>query len=235
MSSSANSDRMLDDPPRGPLDPHRHRQHARAHRRHLRPIVERVDRAQQRAAEGRAGRRQRTVGIDVELGAVRGEAGEQRGRHCAGEVAAERRRAEQQDFRLVGVDELGQHLGVGFVAVVAEHVGLGDVGEIGAVAEGLRRDTARRLAARPDDDRRELDPELLGEPAADAHELPRHRMDLAALLLDEHPDVLICLEPLGQLLLGRSAFGRSGRFAHRRVLKIRPPPRPARLRAWAGA
>jgi hypothetical protein len=226
---------MLDDPPRGPLDPRRHRQHARAHRRHLRAIVERVDRAQQRAAEGRTGRSKRAVGIDVELGAVGSEPGEQRGRHRTGEVAAERRRAEEQDFRLVGVDELGQHLRVGFVAIVGEHVGTGEVGEVGAVAEGFRGDAPRPLAVRTYHHRRDLDAELCGEPAADAHQLPRHRMDLAAFLLDEHPDVLVGLEPLGQLLLGRGAFRGSCRFAHRRILKIRSPTRPARIRARAGA
>ena len=53
-------------------------------------IVQRIDRAEQRAAEGRARRGERAVGVDGEFGAVGGQAGQQRRRDRAGEIAAER-------------------------------------------------------------------------------------------------------------------------------------------------
>ena len=146
------------------LDPFRHRQDAGAHSRHLGTVVERVDRAQQRAPEGRARRRQRAVGVDIEPGAVGGEAGEQRCRHRASKVAAQRRRAQQQDFRLIGIDDIGQGLGVGSIAVVGEQVVGDDVGKIGAVAERCARtwptgggSMPRRLTLRPDPHGREID------------------------------------------------------------------------------
>ncbi len=54
----------------------RHWHHAWTNGRHLRPVVQRIDRAEQRAAEGRPRCGQRAVRIDVELGAIGGEAGE---------------------------------------------------------------------------------------------------------------------------------------------------------------
>ena len=199
------------------LDAVRHRHHARAHGRHLRPIVERVDRAHQRTAEGRAGRGKRAVGIDVERGAVGGQSSQQRGCHRAGEVAAERGGAEQQDLRLVGVDDVGQRLSVGFIAIVGEQVIGDDVSEVGAVTEGLSRGMPRRLAFGPDHHRGKIDLELVGKLASGAQQFPRHGMNLAAFLLHKHPDVLVGLEMLRQLLLGRrSACGGRcfGGFAH---------------------
>ena len=64
-----------------------------------------MDGAEQRSAESRAGGGKRTFIIDREFRAVGGQARQQRRRHRAGQVASENRRTQQEDFRLIGVDE----------------------------------------------------------------------------------------------------------------------------------
>ena len=145
---------MLDDAADAALLALGHRHDARADRRHLGAKVERVDRAQQRAAEGRPCRRQRLVGVDGELGAVGGEPREKRRGDGACEIAAEVGRAEQQDLGLVDVDQLGQRPGVGFVAVFGEDRVLDQIGDVGAVGEALGGRLARPRVRRADDDGR---------------------------------------------------------------------------------
>ena len=89
------------------------------------------------AAEGRARGGERAVRIDRKLGAIRGQAGEQRGRDRAREIAAERRCAEKKDFGLIGVDELRHAPRVGLVAVVGEDWACGEIGHIRAIGEGF--------------------------------------------------------------------------------------------------
>jgi hypothetical protein len=208
---------MADDLARLTFDAIRHRHHARTHGRHLRPVVQRVDRAHQRTAEGRTGRGQRAVGVDIERRAVGGQAGQQRRRHGSGEVAAERGGAKQKDLRLVGVNDVRQRLGVGFVAVVGEQIVGDDIDQIGPVAERLGGRMPRCVALRPDHHSGEIDLQLVCKLAPGPEQLPGDGMDLATFLFDEYPDVLVGFEVLRQLLLGSrsSCRGRCfGGFAH---------------------
>jgi hypothetical protein len=65
-------------------------------------------------------------------------------------------------------------------------------------------------------------------------ELPRGSVDLAALLLDEHPDVLVALEVRGQLLLGGRAACRAWRWSFGGLAHLMAPCRcPQNPRACA--
>ena len=178
-----------------------------------------------RAAEGRAGRGQRLVVIHPQFGAVGGEAGQKRRGDRAGEIAAERRRAEQQDFRLVRVDQLGQALGIGLVAIVLKDRVLDRVDDVGAIGEGFLGRVADVFARRAHDHAAQFDAELIGQLAAFAEQFEGDGMDDAALHLDKHPHVLVVAELLGKLLLHRSAAaaclrrGRGFRIAHVQLLK----------------
>ena len=78
-------------------------------------------RQQQAAAESWPRRKQAAVfRVNGQFGTVGGETSSQRGRHRTGEIAAECRGAEQQDFRLVRIDEIGQRLGEGDITVVGQ-------------------------------------------------------------------------------------------------------------------
>ena len=175
----------------------RHLHHAWADGGHLRPVGQRHDRAQQRAAEGRPRRRQRAP-VDVELGAVGRQAGAQRGGHRARQVAAHRRRAEQHDLRLVLVDEVGQALREGFVAVALQHRVADEVAAVGAVRVGLAGVGIERLVRSAHQHAGDVDLQLVGELARLAHQLPADGVDVAAVVFDEHPDALVGLQRLGQ-------------------------------------
>ncbi len=190
----------------------RHGGDARTHGRHLRPVVERIDRAEQRAAEGRPRRRKRPVGVDLELRAIGRQSGQKRRRDGAGEIAAEIGRTEKQDFRLIFIDEFRGDIGEGLVAIFGERFVLDDIADVGAIGEAIG-DRLLSAARRPEHDAAKIDLELVRELAALAHQLPRHGMHNAAFELDQDPNVLIALEMLGQLFLrrGTTATGSRGR------------------------
>jgi hypothetical protein len=114
-----------------------------------------------------------------QFGAIGGEAGEQRGGDRAGKIAPEVGRAEQQDFRLVRFDQVGERLRIGLVAVFGEDRVFDEVGEVGAVDEAFGRRLAGSPPRRADDDCGKRDAALVGELAALAHQLPRDGLNLA--------------------------------------------------------
>ena len=204
---------MLDDLAAPSRLARRHREDARPHCRHLRTIIQRQDRAEQRAAECRSCRRERTFLVDREFGAIRREPGEQRRRNRTGEIAPEVRRAEQQDFRLIGIHDIRDGLGIGLVAVMSERRIGDDIGAVGAMLENRRRDRGIRLPIATQDHAGELHAALVRELAAFAQEFKRDRVNDAHLALDHDPDVLIGFEMLRQLsLCAGAAGGRRGLF-----------------------
>jgi hypothetical protein len=101
----------------------RHGHHTRPDGHHLRAKVERVDGAKQRTAEGGPCGGEGAFVVDRQFGAVGGQPGAQRRCDRTGQIAAQHRGTEQEDFRLVGVDEIGHDLGVGFVTIMLDRHG----------------------------------------------------------------------------------------------------------------
>ena len=142
---------MLDDRAAPAFPPLGQAENARAHCRHLRVEIERIDRAEQAAAEGWARRGERAVRIHLKAGGIRGEAGEQRGRHrgparSRPSVVAPRSR---RNLGLIGVDQLGHAPRVRLVAIAFEHRACRDVDHIRAIGEGFRNRAPRRLPGPP--------------------------------------------------------------------------------------
>ncbi len=75
--------------------------------------------------------------VDVEAGAVGGQAGLDHGGHRPGQVAADAGGAHQDDLRLVPVDQVADGPGVGLGAVVAVDRRIEKVGPVGAAGEGF--------------------------------------------------------------------------------------------------
>ncbi len=203
---------MFDDRPASSLLPFGQTENARADRRHLRAEIERVDRAKQAAAEGRARRGERAISVDREFCAVGGQPGHERRCDRASQIASERSRAKKQDLRLIGIDEFRHAPRVGLVAVVGEDRGFNEIGDIGAIGEGVLNRLPRTHARSAQDNARELNAELVGEFAALTQKLPRNGVNMTAFKLYEDPHMFVGLEALRQFLLhpGSAASGRLG-------------------------
>ncbi len=178
----------------------------------MRAEIQRVDRAEKAAAEGRARCGERAVRVDRQLGAVRGEAGHERRRNGARKIAAKCRCAEKKDFRLIGVDEFRHAPRVGFVSVIGEDRALNKIRDICAMSEGFGHRLAGFLSRSAEDDAGKLNAELVSKLTAFSHQLPGNGMHNAAFELYEDPHMLVGLEALRQLFLhsGAAASSRLG-------------------------
>ncbi len=121
----------------------RHRQDPWAHGRHLRPIVQGQDGTKERAAKRRPCCRERAFIVDRKLRAVGREPRKQSRRHGSGKIAPQRRRTEEQNLGVVGLDEIRHGLGVGLIAIMSERRIGHRIDDIRAIFEafiGNRRD-----------------------------------------------------------------------------------------------
>ena len=127
----------------------------------------------------------------------------------------------------MGVDELGHRFRIGLVAIIGENFVLDEIGDVGAIGEGVASRLVDPLARRAKHDAGEFDAEAVGELAASAEQFERDRVHDAALDLDENPDVLVAAEMLGQFLLHRGPAGRrrgdGGLVVHGGLLRILRP------------
>ena len=115
----------------------------RAHRAHLGTVGAAEDRGHDVAAEGGAGHRQELlVRLDVQAGAVGGQAGLQLGGDHAGQVPAERRRAYQDNLRPDLLAQVNEGAAIDPGKVRAQQRIVHDVDGVAAVGDGLFGDTA---------------------------------------------------------------------------------------------
>ena len=168
---------------------------ALAHGGHLRPVLGADDGGDDVAAEGGTDLQQDVavrlalgrVLADLQVGAVGGEAAAQRAGDARRQVAAGRRGAEEHDLRLVAAHEVGDHVGVGRGEVGVEALVAGDVGGVGAAAEGERRRFGRAAA---DEHGAHAGAEPVGQLAGAAEQLEADVGDAAVVELGDDPDLV---------------------------------------------
>jgi hypothetical protein len=138
--------------------------------------------------------------------------GSQGGGHRAGQVTALRCGAQQHDLGLVLVDQVGQALGEGLVAVALEHRVAHDVDVVRTKGEGVLGEGVQVFIGATQHHATQRRAQLVGQLAAFAQQLPRHAVRVATLVLDEHPHAFVGLQLIGQFQVAATASGLQGGF-----------------------
>ena len=103
------------------------------------------------------------VRVNGEFCTVCGQTREQSGRHTTGKIAAQGGGAQQQNLRLVLIDQVRHGLGVGLVAIVREN-GIGhDIGHIRTIGESAAGSGGKFIAAAAEDDGAQFDLQNIGQ------------------------------------------------------------------------
>ena len=119
-----------------------------------------------------------------------GQAGIQPGGHHGCQFAAHEGRAHQQDLRLSGLDQVDDHVGIGFGLVQGQSRGLGGVDPVGAGGDQFPGRLFELVTHQQSFD---SNVESIRQQAGFANELKRNGAQTAVVNFSRHPDRTGCV------------------------------------------